>query len=146
MSYVPSNLPVRYLHNSEGQYCHDDVIKGNIFHITGHLCGEFTGPRWIPRTKANDAELWCLLWSLIWINDWVNNREAGDFRRYRAHYDVIVMQRLHHICAASFNSLGPGSCGCNLELIIFNHISRIDISSISCEIVLGWMPKDFTDD
>ena len=21
------------------------------------------GPRWIPRTKASDAELWCLLWS-----------------------------------------------------------------------------------
>ena len=37
--------------------------NGNIFHVTGHLCGEFTGPRWIPRTKASDAELWCFLWS-----------------------------------------------------------------------------------
>ena len=34
---------------------------GNIFHVTGLLCGEFTGPRWIPRTKASDAELWCYL-------------------------------------------------------------------------------------
>ena len=25
------------------------------------------------------------------INGWVNNREAGDLRRHRAHYDVIVM-------------------------------------------------------
>ena len=25
------------------------------------------------------------------INGWVNNREAGDLRRYRSHYDVIVM-------------------------------------------------------
>ena len=25
------------------------------------------------------------------INGWVNNREAGDLRRYRPHYDVIVM-------------------------------------------------------
>ena len=25
------------------------------------------------------------------INGWVNNREAGDFRRNRAHYDAIVM-------------------------------------------------------
>ena len=25
------------------------------------------------------------------INDWVNNREAGDLRRHRAHYDVTVM-------------------------------------------------------
>ena len=34
---------------------------GNIFRITGHLFGEFTGPRWIPRTKASDDELWCFL-------------------------------------------------------------------------------------
>ena len=27
----------------------------------------------------------------VWINDWVNNGEAGDLRRYCAHYDVIVM-------------------------------------------------------
>ena len=26
----------------------------------------------------------------VWINGWVNNREAGDLRRYRAHYDVIL--------------------------------------------------------
>ena len=31
--------------------------NGNIFRVTGHLCGEFTGLRWIPRTKASDAEL-----------------------------------------------------------------------------------------
>ena len=27
----------------------------------------------------------------VWINRWVNNREAGDLRRYRAYYDVIVI-------------------------------------------------------
>ena len=34
-----------------------------------------------------------LMFSLICarINDWVNNREAGDLRRHRGHYDVIVM-------------------------------------------------------
>ena len=37
--------------------------NGNVFRVTGHLCGEFTGPRWIPSTKASDAELWCFLWS-----------------------------------------------------------------------------------
>ena len=33
------------------------------------------------------------MFSLIcaWINRWVNNREAGDLRRYRTHYDVIVI-------------------------------------------------------
>ena len=34
-----------------------------------------------------------LMFSLIcaWMNGWVNNREAGDLRSYRAHYDVTVM-------------------------------------------------------
>ena len=31
----------------------------NIFPVTGPLCGEFTGHRWLPRTKVSDAELWC---------------------------------------------------------------------------------------
>ena len=35
--------------------------NGNIFRVTGPLCGEFTGHRWIPLTKASDAELWCFL-------------------------------------------------------------------------------------
>ena len=42
---------------------HDDVIKWNIFRVTGPLCGELTGHRWIPVTKASDAELSCFLWS-----------------------------------------------------------------------------------
>ena len=75
------------------EQCHDDVISGNIFRITGPLCGEFTGHRWIPLTKASDAELWCFLWSAPWINDGVNNREAGELRRNRTRHDVIVMQR-----------------------------------------------------
>ena len=33
--------------------------NGNIFRVTGPLCGEFTGDLWITRTKASDAELWC---------------------------------------------------------------------------------------
>ena len=37
--------------------------NGNIFRVTGHFCGEFTGQRWIPRTKASDSELLFFLWS-----------------------------------------------------------------------------------
>ena len=39
--------------------------NGNTFRVTGPLCGEFTGHRWIPLTKASDAELWCFLWSAL---------------------------------------------------------------------------------
>ena len=33
--------------------------NGKTFRVTGHLCGEFTGHRWIPHIKSRDAELWC---------------------------------------------------------------------------------------
>ena len=31
-----------------------------------------------------------------------NNREAGDLRRYRTHYDVIVMARGHYNVTAAY--------------------------------------------
>ena len=34
----------------------------NIFRVTGPLWEESTGHRWIPLTKASDAEPWCFLW------------------------------------------------------------------------------------
>ena len=55
--------------------------NGNIFCIAGHLWGEFTGDRWIPLTKAIDAEFWCFLSSAPWIN----TSEAGDVRHHRTH-------------------------------------------------------------
>ena len=36
--------------------------NGNIFRITGPLCGEFTSHHSIRLTKASDVKLWCLLW------------------------------------------------------------------------------------
>ena len=71
--------------------------NGTIFRFTGPLCGEFTGHRWIPCTKASYAELWCSLWSAPWINGWVNNRETGGLRRHRAHHDAIVMATIYPI-------------------------------------------------
>ena len=70
--------------------------NGNIFRVTGPLCGEFTGHRWIPLTKASDAELWRFLWSAPWINGWANNHKPGDLRRHRTHYDVIVVYFFRH--------------------------------------------------
>ena len=39
--------------------------NGNIFRVTGSLWGESNGHRWIPLTKASDAELWCFLWPAL---------------------------------------------------------------------------------
>ena len=46
--------------------------------------GEFPAQRSV--TRSFDFSLIC-----VWINGWVSNCEAGDLRRYRAHYDVTVM-------------------------------------------------------
>ena len=47
---------------------------------------------------------------------------------------------------SDFNSLAPGRCGCNLELVISKLMSRIDILRISWEIGPRWTPQDLTDD
>ena len=70
---------------------HDDVIKWKFFSRYWPFV------RGIHRSPVNSPHKgqWrgALTFSLIcvWRNGWVNNREAGDLRRYRAHYDVIVM-------------------------------------------------------
>ena len=70
---------------------HDDVIKWK------HFPRNWPFVRGIHRSPMNSPHKgqWrgALMFSLIcdWINDWVNNREAGDLRRHRGHYDVIVM-------------------------------------------------------
>ena len=70
---------------------YDDVIKWK------HLPRYWPFVRGIHRSPVNSPHegQWrgALMFSLIcvWINGWVNNGGAGDFRRYRAHYDVTVM-------------------------------------------------------
>ena len=78
--------------------------NGNIFRVTGHLCGEFTGPGESPAQRPVTQNF---LFSLIcaWIKGWVNNRKAGDLRRYRVHYDVIIMTCCTHNASPSGRSL-----------------------------------------
>ena len=83
------SLPILHL-------VHDDIIKWKHF------------PRYWPFVRRIHRSLvnyphkgqWrgALMFSLIcvWINSWVNNCEAGDLRRYRAHYDVTVMHYQNH--------------------------------------------------
>ena len=70
---------------------HDDVIKWKYFPRYRPLCVEFTGPRWIPLTKASDAELWRFFICAL-TNSWTNNGDACDLRRHGAHCDVTVME------------------------------------------------------
>ena len=80
---------------------HDDVIKWK------HLSRYWPFVRGIHRSPVNSPHTgqWrgpLIFFSFIyaWINGWVNNRNAGDLRRHRAHYDVNVMvfNCAHCIC------------------------------------------------
>ena len=70
---------------------HDDVIKWK------HFPRYWPFVRGIHRSPVNSPHKgqWCgdLMFRLFcaWINGWANNREAGDLRRHRAHYGIIVM-------------------------------------------------------
>ena len=70
---------------------HDDVIKWKHFPRYWPFVGG------IHRSPVNSPHKGqrrgALTFSLIcsWINGWVNTRDAGDLRRHRVHYNVIVM-------------------------------------------------------
>ena len=63
--------------------------NGNIFHVTGHLCGEFTGRR-----------RGALIFSLIctWIHGWVNkyNKYNSQCTHCLMFVDDLAKERLDH--------------------------------------------------
>ena len=102
---------------------HDDVIKW------GHFPRYWPSVGGIHRSPVNSPHKgqWrrALMCSMIgaWINGWVNNREAGDLRRYRVLYDIIVMD-------LSF----VRSCGAPLKEISLREMlkaSNVDIRLIT---------------
>ena len=87
--YLNQWWPISFVHRNITP--HDVVIHWK------HFPRYWPFVRGIHRSPVNSPHKgqWrgALMFSLIcvWINGWVNNREVGDLRRYRAHYDVIVM-------------------------------------------------------
>ena len=106
--YVSNCDPVKsdkYVYNSmitsPSIVCMMTSSNGNIFRVTGPLCGEFTGHRWIPLAKASDTELWCYLWlSWGWLYEtpscplWLHcNGETGPWK-----HDPIFINCLQSVC------------------------------------------------
>ena len=83
-----------YIHLFIFWIIHDDIIKWK------HFPRYWPFVRGIHRLPVNSPHegQWrgALKFSLICsrINGWENNREAGDLRRNRAHYNVIVMSSI----------------------------------------------------
>ena len=98
----PSTLGYQAISRSN----HYDVIKWK------HFPHHWPFVRGIHRSPVNSPHKgqWrgALMSSLICtqINGWVNNREAGDLRRNRAHYDVIVMCWVTHKFVSKLTTIG----------------------------------------
>ena len=97
------------LHSYDASLKHDDVIKWK------HFPRYWPFVRRIHRSSVNSPHKgqWrgALMFILICarLNGWVNNGEAGDLRRNRAHYDVMVMECLRKAIQNSVEQLYPAT-------------------------------------
>ena len=87
---------------------HDDIIKCK------HFPRHWPFVRGIHRSPVNSPHKgdWrgTLVFSLIYArtNGWMNTRDAGDLRRHRAHYDIIVTIiwfQINNVFTCIFNTI-----------------------------------------
>ena len=93
------------------------------------VTGEFPSQK--PLTRSFD-----IFFDLRLKNRWVNKRGAGDLRRHRAHYDVIVMFRL-----MDGNTLRPGRNKRHFAYDVFKCIFLDENIWILMKISLKFIPK-----
>ena len=129
--------------------CHDDVIKWK------HFPRYWPFVRGIHRSTAISPHKgqWhgALMFSLIcaWTNGWVNNRDAGDLRRHRAHFDVIVMRYYdwgnstryyqEHLLKRTFTINTPAhywNCGANSGVVSRYNITHIRLNCLLLKVLL----------
>ena len=125
------------------QYCMMKSSNGNIFHVTGPLCGEFTGPGEFPQHKGQWRGALMFTLICVWINGWVNNHEAGDLRRYRVHYDIIVMMKftaltwtitdpVHWHIYAALGGMSYGKFVCIVHRLVHFWVNGALLSRVYC--------------
>ena len=99
--FLPLPIPLKVDLLALGQVVtctfHDDVIKSKHFPRYRPFA---RGIHWSPVNSPHKGQRHkALVISLIsvWTDSWANNGDAGDMRRYRSHYDVIVMFCMYHM-------------------------------------------------
>ena len=109
----------------------------NIFPITGTLCGEFAGHKGHWRGT--------LVFSLIcaWINGSVDNREAGDLKLRRVHYDVIDWTSLLLSLLTKYNmwNICMNKTNCKIEIDIRFSAFGENLSPVKF-IIISARPRD----
>ena len=101
--------------------------NGNIFRVTGPLCGEFTSHQWIPRTSGQWSGSFVFSLICAWTNGWVNNQDVGDF-------DVGFLRNV-------INTLRPRQDGRHLPDDTYKWIFLHENVWISIKISLKFVPN-----
>ena len=108
-------------------WLHDMMTSpnGNIFRVTGHLYGEFTGPRWLPPTKASDAELWCSfdlrpdkLLNKQWWGWWFETTSGPLWRQCNEVFIPIYFRTIY------LNLDNPSIMAVAADLLLSRHLSN----------------------
>ena len=86
--------------------------NGNNFRVPGPFCGEFTGNRWIPPTKASDVELWCFLHLRL------NKRLSKQSRHWW--FETPSYSWWRHLNDTCIIGYQYGSCCCILKIANLN--------------------------
>ena len=77
--------------------------NGNIFRVTGLFCKEFTGHRWIARTKASDADVFFDLrpnkrLNKQWWGWWFETPSSPLWRHYNEVVVIVFTYWVHSCC------------------------------------------------
>ena len=143
-------------------YCISEYIVGSWWrHEMEHFPRYWPFVRGIHRSPVNSPHKgqWggaLMFWLIcVWINGWVNNRKAGDLRRHRSHYDVIVMSdaiwchgtwstlnqlthwgRVTHICVSELTIIGSdnGLSPRRRQAIIWNNAGLLLIEPLGTNV------------
>ena len=113
--------------------------NGHIFRVTGLWCGEFTGHRWIPLTKASDAELWCFFdlrlnkrlskQSRLW---WFETPSRSLWRQCNDAFDFIPNSVCTLVCVYFKSGSDPMLLYMNsymyvlIYVLMYMHITKFD--------------------
>ena len=88
---------------------------GNIFRVTGLLCGEFTGHRWIPRTKVSDAKLWCFC--NLCLNKWLSKPS-----RFTSFVTLTLNYQGHMLVCHIIKMVGPSDINLKRYYLVVRYI------------------------
>ena len=121
--------------------CHNIYIRHTLHTYCVHIhhCGnlfEYSSLSWWRHKMETFSALLALcvgnssvtvVFSLIcaWTNGWVNNRDAGDFKHHRAHYDVTVMM-------CNWTAFGVGTCSSSSGVIV-TQLIKVHVELACCD-------------